>query len=134
MDRMNRDKALILKTEDVSFEVIPVLENGWAQVYFKTGIERYFLGADSFENILKRLIEGLNESEKPVSGTFNSQSVYWILSLAEIHTSIYASTFGENINFYIQNRNAEVKFTFNLSVKEKNIWRKQLIEKLVEAK
>ncbi len=120
------NKTLILQTQNVAFEIIQILENGWTQVYLQTENERHFLGAETFGYILQHLNNAFDEKHQQYNCFINSESVFWVLTLSEMHCSIYANNSIEKFKFFIQNKNAEIKFVFDLSSEEKRIWKKKL--------
>lgn len=124
------NKPLTLQTKNVALEIISILENGWTQVHLQVENERHFLGAESFEYISQHLKDALDESSKKTSGFIDSEPVFWVLSLSEIHCSIYANNSNEKFRFYIQNKNAETEFVFDLSSEEKKAWKKKLTDKI----
>lgn len=120
------NKTLILQAQNVAFEIIQVLENEWTQVYLQIENERHFLGAERFEYIRQRLNNAFDENQQRYAGFINSEPVSWVLTLSETHCTIYANSYIENLKFYIQNKNAEIKFVFELSSEEKRIWKEKL--------
>lgn len=123
------NKTLTLQSKNIAFEIIPVLGNGWTQVYLQTENKRHFLGAESFEYILQHLLAMLDEKTQNTDGLINSECVFWVLSLSERHNLIYANKSGETMKLYIQNKNAEITFIFDLSGEDKKIWKEKLINR-----
>lgn len=124
------NNTLILQAQNVALEFNQILENGWTQVHLQTENERHFLGAESFKYILTHLNDAFNENHQKYDGLIDSESVFWVLSLSEIHCSIYANNSTEAFRFYIQNKSGETKFVFDLSLEEKQIWKKQIGDKI----
>jgi prophage antirepressor-like protein len=123
-----QDKVLTLRTESVALEILPVLENGWTQVYFIAENQRYFLGAETLNYILNHLLDALGEKQTKPAGSIEGEKVFWILSLCETHQAIYAVDTGKAMRFYIQNKNAEIIFRYNLSVQERHSWQQKIVE------
>lgn len=122
-----QNKVLTLQAENVAFEITPILENGWTQVYFIVENQKYFLGAETLNYILNHLLDALGGKQTKPAGTIEGEEVFWVLTLSEIHSSIYAAI-GEIIRFYIQDKNAEIIFRFNLSIQERLIWQQKITE------
>jgi hypothetical protein len=124
---MERD-LLRLKTEDITLEICPILENeyGWTQVYLETKNEQHFLGADALEDILRKLLEAVSEVKREIAGQIDGENLIHVISLYEKHHSIYATQNIEPTKFYVQNRDAKVIFTFTASSQTKQFWKTEI--------
>ena len=103
-------------------------ENNWCKVYAYIGNRNTELGADDAIIIASRMLKSLSNSkyEKNVVGKINEVDVWCVASLSEKHSTIYAGTIDGLLRFFIQDANASLIGTIDLSEKDKNLWRETL--------
>ncbi len=92
-------------------------ETGWSDVYFHSGEDRFRLGADLLKLIAGKLSSFL---EQQSSGT------RWVLSLAELHSSIYGEYVEGKALLKIQDADAKFVATLEVSAEQQLEWAKTL--------
>ena len=107
--------------------------NGWSYFYLEDTVQRIFLGADSTEHILSRLLGVLGEEDElaPVTGQYNGYGVRCLLILSEVHYVLYvANQNGERLLFWQNSDDASLPIagTVRLSAEQRHQWLAQIKE------
>lgn len=98
----------------------------WCQVLWENGGSTP-LGCDTLGIVRTRLLNGLADpSAKPDSGTIDGNPVRWMISLNELHHSLYVAPLTEGLVIYVQDRNAKLKGKLVLSNFDCSQWRAAL--------
>ena len=101
---------------------------GWSRCYLYTaGGESRFLGAERLGAIARRLVDHLATPQSP-AGQVGGRSVWWVLSLAEGHHSLYAYIEGTDKALLWQDPNGRhLDAVLRLSEAQYHQWRDLLL-------
>ena len=127
------EPSLILIGDGGTLSNEVVNSNGWSYCYLEDGGTRIFLGADSREHILSRLLGILGEEDElaPATWQYNGYSVRCSLMLSEVHHALYVAD-AENTRFlFWQNANAAalpIVGVIKLSAEQRHQWLAQIKE------
>ena len=110
---MTHTHTLTLTAQTFSL-VLEIDEFGWCHVALGADGGGRDLGADDARIVVERLITGLQE---PAVG-----SPRWVLSLAEVHTSLYAEAQPDALLLHIQGADGRRVFLGRLSPEERDRW------------
>ncbi len=101
--------------------------SGWCQVILQIGEQEIELGADKLKIVEERLAAGLAERlSRPNAGSIDGKPVQWVMSLAERHSTIYASDEGRTRRLYFNNASGTNFYTLDLSEEERRAWQDEL--------
>jgi hypothetical protein len=95
----------------------------WCAVDLTTGGRSMRLGSDRLDTIVDRLVPALDSEayRRPV-GIIDRLEVFWVLSLFEMHGSIYAARSGDERILFFQDRSASVVGGAVLSADVRRHW------------
>ena len=119
--------------------MVTVLDSGSTQLMLSTDASRWCemelafdgrrlpIGADVEYIVIERLLRGLRDSlTGPSAGSIGGIEVVWILSLAERHTSVYASQYeGKRILFF-QDADGNLLTRIELADTDRQRWIREL--------
>lgn len=104
---------------------IDIGENDWSRCELVTDEEEIYLGAETKEILVERLLNGLR-IDATIDGEIEGRKVRWVLSLSEAHASLYASTDAADRTLFCQDKNGAVIGRISLSSGRSEEWRRQL--------
>jgi|SRR5215213_2653432 len=99
---------------------------GWARCYLTHEGGEVFLGAESLPNIVERLSSGLCGAGGEVAGHMSGRAVWWVLSLAEQHCTLYVTADGGEPTLFWQDRNGSLLAALALPEATRGEWCEQL--------
>ena len=113
-------RLILNKNENLSFEIINELK--WTKVYFNSNNSKEYLGAYNYEEIIKKLKEGIFHNIRPKIinidkqkmkivpqkiVTFKGYRIYSILTLMDPYFCIYRTTEEKTGKLFFQDSNVE---------------------------
>lgn len=103
---------------------------GWCQVILEDGPRQIPLGADLLSIISERLSDAVASEPLGASvGSLEGREVWWVLSLSELHTSLYVTRPPGSLTLFVQNAEAEIIGVLTLTEVERQKWLASLAEK-----
>lgn len=105
---------------------VDTTDSRWCKCWLIKGEEIVFLGAESLKYVMDHLLSGLDNNSKKTVGNLLGYDVWWVLSLAEAHHTLYAAMANEDRILLWQDKNANVISTVRLSQIQYLLWHDQL--------
>ncbi len=94
---------------------IDTTDNDWCKCWLITGENETYLGAERLKYLKDHLLAGLDDSPKENSGRLLEANFNWVLSLSEVHTTLYAEMDGQDRVLFFQDANAKEVCRIRLS-------------------
>jgi hypothetical protein len=113
----NRSIVLRCSNGGLAIALDPQGVGGWSQVHLLHGESSRPLGAERIKYISAQLTSFLTDC---ASGR------RWVLSLSELHGSLYGEHIGDDAILYVQDADANIAATLKLTSKEKAKWMSDL--------
>lgn len=82
---------------------IETTDNGWCKCWLIIDENKTYLGAESQKYLKDRLLAGLDEGPKEISGHLYKYDFGWLLSLEEVRTALYVAKDGLGRALLLQN-------------------------------
>ena len=76
---------------------------GWTKCYLRNYDREYYLGAGLIEEISKRITKGMQTVDAESAGEINGEEVRLVLSLGEVHHTLYFSKHDNDRTIFFQN-------------------------------
>jgi len=101
---------------------IDTTDNDWCKCWLITGENETYLGAERLKYLKDHLLAGLDDSPKENSGRLLEDNFSWVLSLSEVHTTLYAEMDGQDRVLFFQDANAKEVCRIRLSQDRCSQW------------
>jgi hypothetical protein len=109
------DAELLLEGED------------WCAVSLRRGSSSTRLGAESRSVLASRLIANIISPAGPPCGEIDGCSVYWVVSLAEEHFTLYAHFLtGPQCRIFVQSSSGALVWSGLLTQEQLQLWQQRL--------
>lgn len=86
---------------------IDITKSNWCKCWLIIDNNITYLGSESLEYLKDHLLAGLDDNPKKISGHLYTYDFSWVLSLAEVHTTLYIAKKGQDRILLLQDSNGK---------------------------
>jgi len=86
---------------------IDITNRNWCKCWLIIDDNSTYLGSESLEYLKEHLLTGLDDDQKKISGHVYGHDFSWVLSLAEVHTTLYIAKNGQDRILLLQDTNGQ---------------------------
>lgn len=98
----------------------------WYEVSLINQNKKIILGYENIDIIIERFYKLFNKNILNKTGELDGKDIYWIMSLNEIHHSIYINFDNEEINMFFENSEGKIIQQMKITQFEQQEWKKIL--------
>jgi hypothetical protein len=107
---------------------IPLQNSDWCQLTLELPGKSVPLGAEPLAAVLERLVAGFAAPREPSQGSLGGHAAYCVLSLSEVHFTLYVAFVDGNRLLFWQSGEGIVRHTQTLEPQDWARWHSQIEE------
>lgn len=111
-------------------ELLLVVAKDWCQVQLRQENQLRELGAETIDYVAQHLLTNMQPSERAPAGEVDGQPVWWVLSLAERHSTFYLQLESSVRRLLIRGPDCEWLWRGELSNADWQVWQTELEPRL----
>ena len=106
---------------------IDTTNKNWCKCWLVIDDNFTYIGAENLQYLKDHLLAGFDDSPKVISGNLHGYDFSWVLSLAEVHTTLYFAEDGQERILLFQDADGKEICTLKLSHNKYLEWRNQIL-------